>query len=90
MAKKRGKGEGSVFKRKDGRWVAEIVMPDGKTNRKYGKSQKAVNDWLLLQRGAVRNNSWVTDESQTIGEFLDHYLATVCKPTIRYTTFISY
>jgi len=90
MAKKRGKGEGSVFKRKDGRWVAEIVMPDGKARLKYGKTQKAVNDWLLLQRNAVRNNAWVSDDSVTVGEFLDHYLQDVLTPTIRTSTLVSY
>ena len=44
MAGRRGNGEGTIFHRKDGRWVAELTMPDGQKKQKYGHTQKEVKD----------------------------------------------
>lgn len=44
---KRSNGEGSIFKRTDGRWCAlYFVMDDGKEKRKYvyGKTQKEAKE----------------------------------------------
>lgn len=47
---KRGYGEGSIYKRKDGRWVGVVNLgyQNGKLNRKnyYGKTRKDVSDKL--------------------------------------------
>lgn len=47
---KRSNGEGTIYKRKDGKWCASkyMEMPDGSYKRKYiyGKTQKAVKDRL--------------------------------------------
>jgi len=57
---------------------------------KYGKSQKEVKDWLLLQRKAVRDNAWASDDSVTVKQFMARYLSDVVKPSVRYSTFIRY
>jgi integrase len=90
MAKRRGKSEGTVYRRKDGSWCAQVTLPDGKRKNNYAKTQREANAWLLAQRGAVRDNAWVSDESFTLGGFLDHNLLEVLKPTIRNSTFVSY
>ena len=38
MAKKRGQNMGSVYKRKDGRWVGQVTI-EGKPHYKYFKTQ---------------------------------------------------
>jgi hypothetical protein len=38
MAKKRGNGEGSIYKRKDGRWAAKYTSVDGKRKEVYAKT----------------------------------------------------
>jgi len=38
MAKKRGNNEGTVYKRKDGRWCAQVSL-SGKRITKYAKIQ---------------------------------------------------
>ena len=47
---KRGNNEGSIFQRKDGRWVGQITVgyKDGKRQFKtiYGKTRKAVAEEL--------------------------------------------
>lgn len=44
MAKKRGQNEGSIFKRKDGRWVAQVTI-EGRTFSKYFKTQRECREW---------------------------------------------
>ena len=48
MAKtrRRTKGEGSIYLRKDGRYVAEMTLEDGKRKPLYGKTRKEVSEKL--------------------------------------------
>jgi integrase len=45
MAKKRGNNEGTVYKRKDGRWCAQVSL-SGKRITKYAKTQRECHDWV--------------------------------------------
>jgi len=90
MAKRRPRGEGSIFQNGQGVWTAQITLPDGKRKAKRSKVQREVRDWLQTQRQTVKDNVWVSDESATLGSFLDHYLSDVLKPTVRNSTFVSY
>jgi integrase len=38
--KRRGRGEGSIFQRKDGRWEASFYLEDGSRKSLYGRTQK--------------------------------------------------
>jgi len=62
---KRANGEGSVFKRADGRWSAEISYPDenGTSKRRtvYGATQAEV----LTNRGPCANGSTPVHRSRT-------------------------
>jgi integrase len=82
MQKRRGKAEGSIFQRKDGRWCAivDCGFVDGKRVRKsyYGATRKAVSSKLASalgkqQRGAVVN----TNDVVSVETYLDRWLATV-------------
>lgn len=45
-SRRRARGEGSVFQRKDGYWVAQIELGDGKRKQYYLKTQKeAMDKW---------------------------------------------
>ncbi len=83
MPKRRAKGEGSIFQDKHGYWTGAIVMPDGKSKRKRSKTQRVVRDWLLEQRGAVRDNQWVASEKTTLGEFIARYVRDVATHSLR-------
>jgi hypothetical protein len=37
---RRGRGEGSVYQRKDGRWSASLYLENGKRKTVYGKTRK--------------------------------------------------
>jgi integrase len=53
MPKRRSRGEGTIYQRKDGLWSGQITLPDGKRKTKYSKTQKEVRDWLTDQRKAI-------------------------------------
>lgn len=80
MPKRRGPGEGSIYQRQDGRWVAEIYVSRdsaGKRRSKYfygatqkevlGKRTRALSD---RQRGLP-----VDPDRQTVKDFLTRWLA---------------
>ena len=89
-AKRRATNEGSIYRRKDGAWVAQVTLPDSKRRYKYGRSQKEVNDWLLEQRHALQATRWTTDGTFTVSAFLERYLREVVTPTVRPSTRVSY
>jgi integrase len=87
---KRSHGEGSLFRNKQGYWVAEVTLPSGKRKRKYSKVQKDAKTWLLGQRKAISEAMWVESDSITVSAFLDRYMADVGAHTLRPKTYETY
>jgi integrase len=88
--KRRGHGEGSIKQRADGLWEARVSLEGGKRRSFYGKTRKEAQDKL---RVALRDLDAGLDLSagrQTVGQFLDHWLEDVVKPTVRPKTHYSY
>ena len=88
MPKKRGNGEGSVYRRKDGLWVGQYVIktPEG-TKTKYicSKSRKEAAG-KLTKAMAERDSGLVYDcGSLTVGQYLDKWLYAV-EGTVRERT----
>ncbi len=90
---KRGNGEGSVYQRKDGRWVGQylVYLPSGPKYRYiYAKTRKLAAD-KLTKAMADRNGGIVfDDENLTVSDFLDVWLSDCVKDTIRVSTFERY
>ena len=90
MPKRRGNGEGSVYRRKDGLWVGQykIQTPNGtKTKYIYSKTRKdaAVK---LSKAIAERDSGLVYDcGSMKVGEYLDRWLDST-KGTVRESTWM--
>ncbi len=88
--KRRGRGEGTVYQRKDGRWVAEITLEDGKRKPLYGKTQAEAigkRDKALLEQ---KQGILATGPKQRLDSYLERWLEEVCKPTVRLSTYIKY
>jgi integrase len=90
----RANGEGSVYQRKDGRWVASayVLASDGSMKRvqRYGKTRKEAYDKLTkLQENSNRNLA-VPDRPWKLGEYLDYWLTHVAKQSVRSTTYAKY
>lgn len=75
---KRGKNEGSIFKRNDGRWVGSLDLgwEDGKRKRRhfYAATAGEVRDQLLKARSDQSRGLPVATERQTVAKFLDGWL----------------
>jgi len=93
MARHRGHGDGTVYHRttKDD-WCAQLTLPDG--TRKtvgYGKTKKEAQQklraaQLLLHQGTLPSDS----SSVTVEQHLQHWLATIAKPSLTYHTYEAY
>ena len=75
---KRGKGEGTLFKRKDGKWQGAITVgydENGKQRRKtvYGKTQAEVIGKLDKVKGQLANGTF-SDTRITVSQFMAQYL----------------
>lgn len=92
---KRGNGEGSIFKRPDGRWVGSMTTGfngNGRQARKdyYGKSRADIVRKLEEARKALAEGRSLSPERQTVGQFLDRWLADVVKPNTSPKTYRTY
>lgn len=93
--RRRGRGEGSIFQRADGRWVSVISLgkgADGKRKRRwvYGWTKTEVQDELTKLKGAKLNDTLAMPSRETVGQFLERWLIDVARPRIRYGTFVNY
>lgn len=79
MAKRRGRGEGTITQRPDGRWVARVDLgwQDGRRHRKavYGRTRRDVADKLTTVLRSVQQGAALPDERVTVAQFLDRWLA---------------
>ncbi|MDQ5826833.1 MAG: site-specific integrase [Chloroflexota bacterium] len=88
MKKRRRRDEGSIYKRKDGRWVA-VYTVEGKKRYIYAKTRKEAAR-RLNQAIADRDAGLVYDsENWTVANYLERWLASV-KPTVKHSTYRRY
>ena len=72
----RAKGEGSITKRKDGRWEARITIGydpgTGKPIRKsfYGKTQREVKDKMQTAQSQVTSGDWLEPSRATVEDWM--------------------
>lgn len=80
MAKRRGNGEGSIYKRKDGSWMASIsagIDPaTGKTKRKtfYGKTRKEAAEKMNKTLHEIKTGSYIELATVTLEQWLTDWL----------------
>ena len=89
-SKRRARGEGSVFQRKDGRWVVQIELGDGKRKLYYVKTQKEGVEKLRKVQRELEQGSLATGPQQTVEQFMVYWLEEVHKPNIRISTYVKY
>jgi len=93
--KRRGRGEGAIFRRADGVWCATVTIgydAIGKRRRRtvYGSSKEHVRQRLTeLQSQALHGG--ITRPTQiTLGKYLQRWLEDVVKPNVRASTYQMY
>lgn len=89
---RRGPGEGSVYRRRDGRWVAQVRDPAGNPVYEYYRTQaeaQAAKQRLLNERDAGMLR--LAPDRLVVGDFLAYWLETSVKPPHRqYHTYRNY
>jgi integrase len=88
MAKKRSQGEGSVYKRKDGLWVAQVTI-QGKHVSKYFKMQSEARIWLQSTRTQIQDGLTLAGAQTFLKDFLEHWLKSYAS-SVRPNTIRSY
>lgn len=96
VAKRRGNGEGSIYKRPDGTWAGQVSVgydpATGKLKRKsfYGKTRKEVADKMAQALQEVRSGTYIEPAQTTFGEWLDKWLTGYKKGQLKPTTYQGY
>jgi integrase len=79
--KRRAKGEGGVFQRADGRWVAELDLGwiEGKRRRRrvYGRTRREALDKLKELRRAADRGQNLAAKPQPVAKWLEHWLTEI-------------
>src|SRR6266567_1452596 len=90
MAGRNANGEGTIYKRKDGRWEAAknltTISGGSKRLRVYGKTKAEVREKLTLATAQVLRGTPLIDKSWKVGDYLDYWLENVVTTTLRPTT----
>src|SRR5918994_3081614 len=90
VSKKRGNGEGSITKRKDGRWMARYTVYTAKGSKRrhiYGKTRKEAADKLAKVLSDRTEGIVYDDENITVGEYLDRWLKGTVYGSVRQSTY---
>lgn len=94
--KKGASGSGNIRKRSDGRWEARYTLGfDPETGKQaqrsvYGKTQKEVRQKLAQITTEVDAGTYCAPNKMTVGEWMDTYLETYAKRSIKASTLALY
>jgi integrase len=86
---RRGRGEGTVYRRADGRWEAAFGF-GGRRQRYVGRSQREVRIKLLAAHRALEQGIVLSGSSQRVEEYLTRWLEDSVRPSVRWTTHRAY
>jgi integrase len=91
---RRGNSVGSIFQRKDGRWVAQVNLGwvNGKRARKYlyALTRKEVQEQLTQALSDIQKGLPLVAEKQSVGDYLAWWLEHIARSTVRPATWASY
>lgn len=87
---RRAHNEGSVFQRKDGRWVVQVYTEENKYKQVYVKSQKEGVKKLKELQQQIAQGTLPTGPDQTLEQYLGTWLEEVHKPKIKVSTYVKY
>src|SRR5215470_8600419 len=87
---RRGHGEGSISRRKDGRYQAAITLENHKRRYFFGKTRKEVQDKLNAALHEQKQGTLATGPQMTLKTHLERWLEQVCKLTMRASTYKMY
>ena len=96
MAKKKANGEGTIRQRKNGKWEGRFTYGrDPLTGKQlqrsvYGDSHKEVQQKIREALAQVNNDAYINPTKLTLEEWLDIWLKTYQKNSLKETTYSNY
>ncbi len=98
MSRKRGNGEGSIHRRKNGGWCAQYTVYTAKGRKRktlYGKTRSEVAAKLVRALSDREGGLLIDAGSLTVGEWLDRWLKDCLEPLVdagklTHSTFVRY
>src|SRR3712207_5999462 len=87
---RRGNGEGTISRRKDGRWEGRYYVPTEIGRKRkviYGKTRAEVSDKLTKALSDRADGIVYNDENMTISEYLDVWLKGSVYGSVRRSTY---
>jgi integrase len=86
---KRANGEGTIYRRRDGRWAATVSLDNGRRKTYYGKTRREAAAKLHAAIDKRRSGLPLASERQTTGAFLTSWLEAI-RPRVRESTYRGY
>ncbi len=86
----RARGEGSIYQRKDGRWVAAISLENGKRKQIYRRTKPEAVMALQLANQAKLQGTLTSTREETVESFLRDWLQYRIQPRVRERTYLTY
>lgn len=91
MSKKRGQNEGSIYQRKDGRWVAALSVPErDRPVTRYAKTRADARQRLRDMQRELESGMQLGKAQVTLTAFLERWLESSAKPSVRARTWEGY
>lgn len=87
--KRRDNGDGSIYRRADGRFVGSLRLPNNKRKDFYGKTKQEVREKLKKAQAQMEQGTLVTAKHQSVANHLEYWL-TIKRPNVRASTVVSY
>ena len=89
MGKKKANGEGSISKRKDGRYMGRYTV-DGKRKAVYGDSFEEARRKLNEVLNEIAKGVYIEPNKYSVEKWLRDWLELYALPTVKRSTYISY
>lgn len=87
--KRRGFGEGSIYPRKDGRWVSYIRLPNGQ-KKYFTGTREVVRERLLEAQRQAQAGQLVLGRDQALSSYLERWLNDAVRHSVRPKTYEDY
>jgi len=88
MAKKRGNNEGSIYKRSNGKWRAQVTI-DGRRLTFSAETKRAGQEWLRKTLNEIDNGLTYKASQTTLDSFIRGWFISI-EPSLKYNTFRQY
>ena len=87
---RRGNHEGTIIRRRDGRWAAAVTVGPGRRRWLYGRTRADVSRRLTQALKATQDGTPIPVETETVGGFLEGWLRDTVANRVRPATHASY